>query len=79
MDSYDVRKATNFLVLVCTGYVGLYRGRGELFFLSSSSFSPRALFGILDFPSYHQPLTLERAAAQCIASSASQQARSETE
>jgi hypothetical protein len=29
MDSYDVRKATNFLVLVCTGYVGLYRGRWE--------------------------------------------------
>jgi hypothetical protein len=67
MDSYDVRKATNFLVLVCTGYVGLYRGKGEpprgsllSFFLSSSSFSTRALFGILDFPSYHQPLTLER-------------------
>jgi hypothetical protein len=63
MDSYDVRKATNFLVLVRTGYVGLYRGRGEgllSFFLSSSSFSPRALFEILDFPSYHQPLTLER-------------------
>jgi hypothetical protein len=45
MDSYDVRKATNFLVLVCTGYVGLYRGKGlptlvfslfELFFPSSS-------------------------------------------
>jgi hypothetical protein len=29
MDSYDVRKATKLLVLVCTGYVGLYRGRGE--------------------------------------------------
>jgi hypothetical protein len=29
MDSYDVRKAMNFLVLVCTGYVGLYRGRWE--------------------------------------------------
>jgi hypothetical protein len=48
MDSYDVRKATNFLVSLLS------------FFLSSSSFSTRALFGILDFPSYHQPLTLER-------------------
>jgi hypothetical protein len=31
-------------------------------------FSPRALFGILDFPSYHQPLTLEREARPTSAS-----------
>jgi hypothetical protein len=29
MDSYDVRKATKLLVLVCAGCVGLCRGRGE--------------------------------------------------
>jgi hypothetical protein len=42
MDSYDVRKAIIVLILVCTGYVGLYRTFCEppsSFFLSSSSFS----------------------------------------
>ena len=53
MDSYDVRKATNCVVLVCTGYVGLYRGRWEppsLVFSLFELFFPSSSFRDSRFP-----------------------------